>query len=166
MTLLQVCSIATVEAMLTLLMFRDRALFDHSHRVARLAVRLGRTLHMTDDQIADLKQAAFFHDVGKLAVPEAVLDKLGPLDDHERALLRRHPEFGYEVMKAVPLLVAAAAELVLASHEAYDGSGYPLGLRREQIPLEKPHPGGCGFLRCPHARAQLQGARADGAGAV
>src|SRR5206468_6664652 len=83
---------------------------------------------------AQLRQAAELHDVGKLAIPEDLLHKPGPLDDEEWAFVRRHPLVGERIIAAAPAL-APAAKLVGATHERIDGGGYPNGLAGEQIPL-------------------------------
>jgi len=81
-----------------------------------------------------LARAAFLHDIGKMAIPDSILRKPGPLDDDEKQIMRTHCEIGYHVLTRIPFL-RDAAEIVLAHQEFFDGSGYPRGLRGEQIPL-------------------------------
>jgi putative nucleotidyltransferase with HDIG domain len=81
-----------------------------------------------------LARAAFLHDIGKMAIPDKILRKAGPLDDAEQVIMRTHCEIGYNMLTRVPFL-RDAAEIVLAHHECFDGTGYPRGLRGEQIPL-------------------------------
>jgi HD-GYP domain-containing protein (c-di-GMP phosphodiesterase class II) len=81
-----------------------------------------------------IARAAFLHDIGKMAIPDQILRKPGPLTDEERDVMRRHSEIGHGMLVRIPFL-REAAEIVLAHQEAYDGSGYPRGLRGEEIPL-------------------------------
>ena len=89
---------------------------------------------LVDEDRAQLRQAAELHDIGKLAIPEELLHKPGPLDAEEWAFVRRHPLIGERIIGAAPAL-ARAAKLVGATHERLDGSGYPDGLAGDQIPL-------------------------------
>jgi putative nucleotidyltransferase with HDIG domain len=81
-----------------------------------------------------LARAAFLHDIGKMAIPDKLLRKPGPLDDAEKVIMRTHCEIGYNTLTRVPFL-REAADIVLAHHEFFDGTGYPRGLRGEQVPL-------------------------------
>jgi HD-GYP domain-containing protein (c-di-GMP phosphodiesterase class II) len=85
-------------------------------------------------ELDDLERAAELHDIGKIAIPDTILNKPGPLDDEEWAFMRRHTLIGESMLSAAPALHAAAL-IVRSSHERYDGAGYPDGLRGEQIPL-------------------------------
>jgi two-component system, cell cycle response regulator len=102
--------------------------------VARLAQSLGERLRLPAEELAQLRQAAELHDVGKLAIPEDVLHKPGPLDPEEWVFVRRHPLIGERIIGAAPAL-ASAAKLVRSTHERHDGTGYPDGLAGDQIPL-------------------------------
>jgi diguanylate cyclase (GGDEF)-like protein len=113
---------------------RSPSLGGHVGDVAGLAVRVARHLGLSEEEVADVRAAAELHDVGKLAVPDAILDKPGPLDDHEWAFMQRHTIVGERILLAAPAL-AAVAPLVRASHERWDGGGYPDGLVGERIPL-------------------------------
>jgi HD-GYP domain-containing protein (c-di-GMP phosphodiesterase class II) len=95
---------------------------------------MGERMGLANEDQAQLRQAAELHDVGKLAIPEELLHKPGPLDAEEWAFVRRHPLIGERIIGAAPAL-AAAAKLVGATHERPDGSGYPNGLAGDQIPL-------------------------------
>jgi two-component system cell cycle response regulator len=106
----------------------------HRHLFGRLAAALGRDLELDEDHLAELLRAADLNDVGKLAIPEAVLDKPGPLDASEWELVRRHPVIGERILDVDPAL-RPAARLVRASHEHWDGGGYPDGLAGSEIPL-------------------------------
>jgi diguanylate cyclase (GGDEF)-like protein len=113
---------------------RNPELAERHAAVARLADAVGERMGLSAEDQAQLHQAAELHDVGKLAIPEELLHKPGPLDAEEWAFVRRHPLVGERIIAAAPAL-APAAKLVHATHERFDGSGYPDGLAGEQIPL-------------------------------
>jgi diguanylate cyclase (GGDEF)-like protein/putative nucleotidyltransferase with HDIG domain len=106
----------------------------HSAEVATLAVELGRELGIDDDRLADLRTAAQLHDIGKIAVPPEILGKPGPLDDDEYRMVQTHARVGAEMLRAWGL--DRPARFVLEHHEHVDGSGYPAGLRGDEICLE------------------------------
>ncbi len=105
-----------------------------SSHVATLTEGVGRRLRLSDQELSDAVHAAELHDIGKVAIPFAVLHKPGPLDEDEWELIRRHPAIGANVLSAAPAL-ARVAEIVRSTHERHDGTGYPRGLSGEQIPL-------------------------------
>ena len=113
---------------------RDHWLEGHAAEVAQLALDLGRGLGLGSEELLELELAARLHDVGKRAVPEAILSKPAPLSSAEWSVMRRHPEWGSGMLADVPGL-GAVADAVHAHHERWDGSGYPLGLAGEDIPL-------------------------------
>ena len=113
---------------------RHPDLGQHVDGVAALAEQTALELGMSDDQRTAVRQAASLHDIGKAAVPDAILSKPGPLDDEEWAFMRRHTIIGERIMQAAPAL-AAAAPLVRSSHERFDGAGYPDALGGPDIPL-------------------------------
>jgi two-component system, cell cycle response regulator len=102
--------------------------------IGELALAVGRELHMGPEGLDEVARAAELHDVGKVAVPDAILDKPGPLDPVEWGFMRRHPLIGERILLAAPAL-RPVARLVRSSHERWDGSGYPDGLRGDEIPL-------------------------------
>ena len=104
------------------------------HDVGELALAVGRELHMGPEGLDEVARAAELHDVGKIAVPDAILDKPGPLDPVEWSFMRRHPLIGERILLAAPAL-RPVARLVRSSHERWDGTGYPDGLSGDQIPL-------------------------------
>lgn len=113
---------------------RDRVTEGHSRRVADLSLVVARELGVQGDDLLDVERAGILHDIGKLAVPDAILSKPGPLNPDEWVEMRRHPEVGFQLLRDVPFL-GRAAEIVRAHHERFDGAGYPRGLMGENIPL-------------------------------
>jgi two-component system cell cycle response regulator len=122
------------DVLLKVLSERNADLGAHITGVAELAMAVARQLALSDHEVERIGIAAELHDVGKAAIPDAILGKPGPLDDDEWTLMRQHTLIGQRIMLAAPSL-AAAGELVRSSHEAFDGSGYPDGLAGEEIPL-------------------------------
>jgi diguanylate cyclase (GGDEF)-like protein/putative nucleotidyltransferase with HDIG domain len=112
---------------------RDVYTGSHSQRVAELAARTARRLGLAEEEVELTRLAASLHDLGKLAIPEEILRKPGPLTDPERIVLERHPQIGFRMLES--LGVDPVADWVLHHHERWDGSGYPDGLPGEQIPL-------------------------------
>jgi putative nucleotidyltransferase with HDIG domain len=112
----------------------DPATSEHSRDIAGLVPRVGRLLGVRGDDAEELELAARFHDIGKVAVPEEVLRKPGPLDDREWRLMACHVEWGAELLRHLPEC-ESIARIVRHHHERYDGGGYPDGLSGEQIPL-------------------------------
>lgn len=108
----------------------------HSRRVTAFAIGIARAMGIPPDSQAMrvLARGAFLHDIGKMAIPDAILRKPEALTPDESAIMRRHPYSGYEMLKMIPFL-QEAAEIVYAHHENFDGSGYPRGLRGEEIPF-------------------------------
>lgn len=112
---------------------RDPSNRTHSQRVTRLALLLGEAMGLPPHELEMLELSALLHDVGKIAVPEQILAKPGPLDDDEWSVVRKHPEHSAEIVRQVPFL-AEVATVVRHHHERVDGKGYPDGLSQEQIP--------------------------------
>jgi two-component system, cell cycle response regulator len=102
--------------------------------IGELALAVGRELQMGPEGLDEVARAAELHDVGKVAVPDAILDKPGALDPVEWSFMRRHPLIGERILLAAPAL-RPVARPVRSSHERFDGSGYPDGLRGDEIPL-------------------------------
>jgi two-component system cell cycle response regulator len=113
---------------------REPSLLDHLDGVAALALRLGRHLGLGAEEIDVLVRGAEMHDIGKMAIPETILNKPGPLSPEELVFMRRHTILGERILSAAPAL-QPVAELVRSSHERWDGAGYPDGLAGERIPL-------------------------------
>lgn len=113
---------------------RDRYTGSHSERVVELCSAVGERLDLTSEELSQLELVARMHDIGKLAVPDAILNKQGPLDEGEWAVMREHPVWGEELLRRIPGLDEIAT-MVRAEHERWDGRGYPDGLAGEEIPL-------------------------------
>ena len=124
----------TREVMLRMLAERDPALGDHGSDVADLAEEVARDLGLAPEIVEHVRLAAELHDVGKIAIPDRILNKRGPLDDSEWLFMRRHTLIGERIIAASPAMAPAAA-MVRSSHERWDGAGYPDGLAGERIPL-------------------------------
>lgn len=114
---------------------RDYLTEGHASRMRELTLMMAPRMGMTPRSIPDLLLFTEFHDVGKIGVPDSILFKPGPLDEGERARMRRHCEIGHEIAIATTEL-APIADFILKHHEWWNGEGYPLGLREEEIPLE------------------------------
>jgi response regulator RpfG family c-di-GMP phosphodiesterase len=125
---------ATLDAMLSMLTLSDSEAYAHAYRVAAMTVSVARALHVDDEDIPALEHAALLHDLGKLAVPEAVLRKPAPLTEEEQLLIRRHPAIGADLIRAIPYL-AASADLVSSAQERMDGLGYPRGVHAAEVPI-------------------------------
>ena len=125
---------ATLEGLSRALELRDLETEGHTRRVAELTLNLGRWLKLDECQLVDLWRGAFLHDIGKIGVPDAILHKPGPLTIAEWVEMRKHAEFGYRILSDVPFL-KNSLEVPHYHHEKWDGSGYPAGLKNEEIPL-------------------------------
>ncbi len=126
--------IAAVVALARAVDARDTYTADHSERMAQWAETVARRMGCSEEEVREVRWAAVLHDIGKLATPDAVLRKPGPLSPEEWEVMRRHPVVGEEILKPVRRLVGVAL-LVRHHQERWDGTGYPDGLRGEQIPL-------------------------------
>ena len=95
-----------------------------------LADRLG----ISSEEKADIKRGALLHDIGKMGVPDSILHKPGPLTDDERTIMRKHPSYAFQMLSPIPYL-KYALDIPYCHHEKWDGSGYPRGLKEDEIPL-------------------------------
>ncbi|MEN3283794.1 MAG: hypothetical protein V7607_4934 [Solirubrobacteraceae bacterium] len=124
----------STDVLLRALAERHPDLEGHLDGVSRLAVAVGRRVGLAEDAVDHVRLAAELHDVGKVAIPDAIISKRGPLDDDEWAFMRRHTVIGERIVAAAPAL-EPVAKLVRASHERWDGTGYPDAIAAEDIPL-------------------------------
>jgi putative nucleotidyltransferase with HDIG domain len=125
---------ATVRALSNAVEARDSYTGKHAERVAAYAIEIARTLGVARPDAAEIEFGFLLHDIGKVAMPDAILFKPGALTDEERALMARHPVVGAEIMDGIEFL-QEAAKVVRSHHERWDGSGYPDGLAADDIPL-------------------------------
>ena len=119
---------ATVDA-------KDHYTFGHSRKVSQYAVAMAQFMNLPQDEIGVIRTAGLLHDIGKIGIPDSVLNKDGALDEQEWRQIKQHPEMGVEILRYVAEL-AKSLPIILNHHEHYDGSGYPAGLKAEDIPLE------------------------------
>jgi putative nucleotidyltransferase with HDIG domain len=131
---IEVASIAAIDALLTTLSRSSPETFEHAKRVAHIATLISSQLGMSDIETMQVERGALLHDIGKVALPDAIIYKPGPLTEAEMAIMRTHPQIGHDIVAAVPAL-RPAAQIILASHERWDGLGYPAGLSGTSIPV-------------------------------
>src|ERR1700677_2633862 len=124
----------TLEAMGDALDLRDQETEGHSKRVTAYTIALARAMGLDSEELRVIARGAFLHDIGKIATPDRILLKPGRLDSNEMCIMREHCERGYEMVRKIPFL-REAAEIVYTHQECFDGSGYPRGLRGNEIPL-------------------------------
>ncbi|HNT22800.1 MAG TPA: GAF domain-containing protein [Anaerolineales bacterium] len=125
----------TLEGWSRALDLRDHDTEGHTQRVTELSVRLAEAMGLDDARLLQIRRGALLHDIGKLAVPDRILHKPGPLTPAERDIMSRHPVHAYEMLSPIEFL-APAINIPYCHHEKWDGSGYPRGLKENQIPLE------------------------------
>lgn len=114
---------------------RDDHTAGHSRRVASYCLEIGRAVGCSEEQLRQIAQGAYVHDIGKIAIPDVILRKPGQLIPEEFEVLKTHTWIGYNMLSGVPSL-AVVADMILAHHERWDGRGYPRGLKGEEIPVE------------------------------
>jgi putative nucleotidyltransferase with HDIG domain len=124
----------TLEALGSALDLKDAETEGHCQRVTAFTISIAKAMPVPNNYLAILARAAFLHDIGKMAIPDGILRKPGPLTDDEKQIMRTHCEIGYNMLIRIPFL-RDAAEIVLAHQEFFDGTGYPRGLKGDQIPL-------------------------------
>jgi HD-GYP domain-containing protein (c-di-GMP phosphodiesterase class II) len=106
----------------------------HSTRLAEWGMRVGQELGLEEATLKNLEIAALLHDIGKVGIPDAILKKPGRLEPEEYALMKKHPEYGWAVLRMLPGFERAALD-ILHHHESFDGTGYPAGLKEAEIPI-------------------------------
>ena len=125
---------AGLQALMAAIEARDSYMGDHAWFVAAFATEVARLMGLPEEEVDVVRQAAFLHDVGKVAIPDSILKKQGPLDEDELETMREHSVLGARLVGSIPGL-AHLAPVVRATHERWDGEGYPDGLSGEEIPL-------------------------------
>ena len=124
----------TLEALGDALDLKDAETEGHSKRVTAFTIAIARAMGLPADQIRVIARGAFLHDIGKMAIPDAILRKPGALDEDEIAIMREHCYRGYQMLRKIPFLTEAS-DIVYSHQEKFDGTGYPRGLKGEGIPL-------------------------------
>jgi HD-GYP domain-containing protein (c-di-GMP phosphodiesterase class II) len=124
---------ATLEGFARALDLREREPVGHTLKVTEYAVRLARILGVPDGELVHIRRGALLHDIGKMGIPESILQKPGPLTDEEWKIVCTHPQIAYDLLSPVVYLYPAV-DIPYCHHEKWDGTGYPRGLRGEQIP--------------------------------
>ncbi|MCS6830076.1 MAG: response regulator [Armatimonadota bacterium] len=124
-----------LEALLIALEVREREIEGHCERVTAYTMILAEAMGVPPEKHPDIERGALLHDVGKIGIPDHILFKNGPLNAAEWEIMRQHPVIGYRMCMKIRSLQNAASEVVLCHHEQWDGSGYPQGLRGEDIPI-------------------------------
>ena len=124
----------TIEGWVTALDLRDKETEGHTKRVTQLIIEFATAVGITGDQLEHARMGALLHDIGKLGVPDSILLKPGKLTDEEWAVMRKHPEYAYNWLSSIDYL-SPALDIPYSHHEKWDGTGYPLGLAGEEIPL-------------------------------
>lgn len=135
-SLLNYMSDLFVQGWVQVLHARDLETSAHTHRVSQMVVKMGRELGLNDRMLTIWRWSALLHDIGKVAVPDNILHKPGPLTPTEWSVMRQHPLLAKQILDAAPFLPPEVLEIPLYHHERWDGSGYPFGLAGKEIPLE------------------------------
>ncbi|MFZ6019096.1 MAG: HD domain-containing phosphohydrolase, partial [Chloroflexota bacterium] len=131
---LQIAYDTTLQGWAKALEIRDAETQNHSQRVTHITLELAKKLGVEENQLPDIRRGTLLHDIGKMGIPDAILNKAGPLTPEEWEIMRRHPQMAYDVLSGIPFL-KPALEIPYCHHEKWDGSGYPRGLKGEEIPL-------------------------------
>ena len=124
----------TIEGWVKALDLRDRETEGHTQRVTEITVKLARKLNCTEDELVHIRRGALLHDMGKMGIPDEILQKPGPLTDDEWVVMRRHPQYAYQMLSPIKYL-SQALIIPYYHHERWDGSGYPHKLKGKDIPL-------------------------------
>lgn len=124
----------TLEGWSRALEYFDHDTEGHTRRVTDLTIKLASALHVPDSQLVHMRRGALLHDIGKIAVPGEILNKTNKLTGEELQIIQQHPRVAYELLKPIPFL-KPALDIPYCHHEKWDGSGYPRGLKMDEIPL-------------------------------
>ena len=124
----------TIEGWVRALDLRDRETEGHTQRVTELTIKVAETLGFSAEELVHMRRGALLHDMGKMAIPDEILQKPGPLNELEWEKMRQHPRYAYEMLSPITYL-RPALEIPFCHHERWNASGYPRGLKGEEIPL-------------------------------
>jgi HD-GYP domain-containing protein (c-di-GMP phosphodiesterase class II) len=127
--------VGTVKALAAAIDGKDKYTRGHSERVSRISVAIGRRMGMGDDELETLRMSALLHDIGKIAIDDAILKKPAALTDEEYEIMKTHPQRGYKIMSQIPAMKDFLPGMYM-HHEMVNGQGYPQGLTGDQIPLQ------------------------------
>ena len=125
---------ATLESWARALELREHEKADHGQRIVDLTLKLARAVGVEEAQMPHIRRGALLHDIGKLSIPDSILLKPGPLTPDEMQVVRKYPDYSYDLLSTIPLL-KPALDIPCCHHERWDGNGYPRGLKGESIPL-------------------------------
>ena len=125
---------ATLEGWAQILELRDQETKGHSQRVVDLTVKLARAIGIKGEELVHVRRGALLHDIGKLAIPDSILLKPGKLTKKEWGVMRRHPQYAFDLLSGIKFL-RPALDILYYHHERWDGNGYPRGLKGEEIPI-------------------------------
>lgn len=124
----------TLEGWTRALDLRDKETEGHTQRVTEMTVRLARTMGLSDAELVHIRRGALLHDIGKMGIPDSILHKPGPLSSEEWVVMRKHPQYAFDMLSPISFL-RPALDIPYCHHERWDGTGYPRGLASDQIPL-------------------------------
>jgi HD-GYP domain-containing protein (c-di-GMP phosphodiesterase class II) len=124
----------TIEGWSRALDLRDKETEGHTQRVTDMTLRLARAMGLSEEELVHVKHGALLHDIGKMGIPDHILLKPGALNDEEWEIMRKHPIYAYDLLSPIPYLHPALA-IPYTHHEKWDGTGYPRGLKGDEIPL-------------------------------
>ena len=124
----------TLEGWSLALDLRDKETEGHTRRVTELTLQLAHKFEFSEEELTHIKRGALLHDIGKMGIPDSILHKPGPLDDAEWKIMRKHPFYAYKLLSPIQYL-QPALDIPYCHHERWDGSGYPHGWKRDQIPF-------------------------------
>ena len=124
----------TLEGWAKALELRDQVTEGHTSRVADVTVELAKRFDLKEEDLAEIRRGALLHDIGKMGIPDSILQKPGPLTAEEWTVMHQHPELARRMLESVDFL-SDAVEIPFCHHEHWDGTGYPRGLKGEEIPI-------------------------------